>query len=419
MDHSNDFFHGIPGDQLYIAPFDAQPTEGYEAPTNFPDCCPLHRSCIKEAEIWFEKFPNCCDNHRKMAEAGRIMKSDYEGLPRKIVNQLAYTEHHIAEQIATPEWYEDITNYIDYNWWSFGQPPIGFAEYCLYLKHYIKTTSTEIPDYKRERLIEYIEGFGKKVPFETDKHDLNLLYNTYQKWLKSFPFGLQYFNGLKEQIEGIIPVFKDPPKFNPYTGMAKGESLTQSELIDSLAIATKHLLKEVHADKLYAAGHILDIEKHRIEIANERLRIDEAKILEDYSKGEMKYMETLKKWLKVQKDYFKDIAAIVTKRAAVSAKSIQKPLALFYYYQHQSGDLKPFTKSGLSKTAEIHEIATKHKVSAKNFELAYNAISGKPEKRLSNAGLRDFEAAVNMLSDYPKAQALAIQDLEQKKRKDG
>lgn len=299
-------FIEISGDDLTLSPFDAKPIEGYEPDSNFPECRIFHISAIANAKDWFDKFPKCCKNHEEDVRKWNLKKSDYEGLPQKIVNNLYYTEYHISKRIDIPEWYEDITNYIDYIWWSFGHPNIGLHKYSEYLIHYLKNTKSKIPKYKKERLIEYIEDYRKPAnPAST--FDLNVIYDTFQKWFNTFPFDLPYFVGLKVQFEGKIPAFKEPARFNPYTGLAKAKGLTQAELIDALDATTKRLIGEVQTDKF----EISDLNKHRLELSNESLRVETANLVRSYSKGELRYLTTLRKWLELQKKYFKEVTEIV------------------------------------------------------------------------------------------------------------
>jgi hypothetical protein len=313
-------FFEIPGDKMRISPIEAEPIEGYEVPADFPNCCPHHKQAFANAQNWFDKFPNCCERHIEAAKKWHLKKSEFDGLPQKILNGLSFTEHHISKRIDIPEWYEDITNYIDYICWCFGHPAIGDDRYIMLLKHYLTATTANIPKQKRERLLQYIESENKPSnPDEASKFDLNILYDTYQKWLKTFPFELPYFDGLKERLKGAIPVLKEPKKQNPYTGMWKAKGITQAELIDFLAVTTKRLIGEVQMPEIQNS----DMKQHRLKIENERLRVGTDELVKGYSKGELKYVTTIKKWLELQKQYFKAVVEI-TKDAKTAEKGKPK-----------------------------------------------------------------------------------------------
>jgi hypothetical protein len=300
-------FIEISGDKMRISPIEAEPIEGYEVPADFPNCCPHHKQAFANAQNWFDKFPNCCELHIEAAKKWHLKKSEFDGLPQKILNGLSYTEHHISKRIDIPEWYEDITNYIDYICWCFGHPAIGVDRYITFLKHYLTVTKEKIPKDKREKLLQYLESENKPSdPDEASKFDLNILFDTYQKWLKTFPFELPYFDGLKERLKGAIPVLKEAKKQNPYTGMWKAKGVTQAELIDLLEVTTKRLIGDVQTHDF----QISDMKQHRLKIENERLRVGTAELVRGYLKKELKYVTTIKKWLELQKQYFKAFVEI-------------------------------------------------------------------------------------------------------------
>jgi len=280
---------------------------------NFPNCCPLHQTVFEDTQKWFEKFPNCCERHALMVRKWGLKKNEYEGLPRKILDGLAFTEYHISKQIERPDWYEDITNYMHYNWWNFGHPNIGGDLYYIHLKQILEMT-TDIPKSKKARLIEYIDSENTKS--DDQKLDLNLLWDTYQKWLKTFPFQLPYFKGIHERLKSTVPVFKEPLRFNPYTGLYFAKVFMQGEMVDFLEAATKHLIAEVQTDEF----KISDLKKHRLQLSNESLRVQTSKLVEGYSKGELRYVAILKKWLELQKKYFKEVVEITgnTRQAETS-----------------------------------------------------------------------------------------------------
>lgn len=302
-----------------LSQFEIKPIEGYEAPKNketgesFPNCCPFHKSVFKGAESWFSKFPNCCDQHKGMVSKWWYNKANYSGIAKKITKQLSYTEHHISERINIDDWYKDITDYIEYNVSSFGHPAIGLHLYLDNVQHYIKNTQSEIPEIKREILIDFIETYYK-VPIDihkTNKTDLNILYSTYQKWLKTFPFDISFFAGLKPHFEKQLPILNGKPETNKYTGLAKVKMHTKGSLIDVLLNLTKNLLDKVNVPELRKQGAITDIQANQLEFAEAELNTYTAEITKQYSKGELKYVKALKKWLQLHKDYFKEVAALL------------------------------------------------------------------------------------------------------------
>jgi hypothetical protein len=388
------------------------PIRGYKMPKNFPNDSIFHKSAFDDAQDWFIKFPNCCDRHRELSKEYRIDKSRYEGLPLQILKKLSHTEHFISTRINAPDWFGEITDYIDYIWWNFGNPNIGCSKYNHYLKHFIEGSEKIISNEKRKRLLQYIkDNTTPSSENEASKSDLNTLYDTLQKWINTFPFELPYFKGLKSYYEGKIPAFKEPARFNPYTKLAKAKALTQAELIDALDVTTKRLLGEVQADKIFAKGQIWDISKHRLELVNESLRVSTAKLVGDYSKGELRYVDTLKSWLELQKTYFKEVVEIMGNPTAKPLSKTGLPpkvLALYYIYQQENGTYPHFPHG--QKVRETRRIALEHSVDAKNFEMAYNQYNSS-KKRLSKVRLPDLEKVIELLKDFPDAQQAAKDEL--------
>lgn len=309
-------FIEIDAEHFTLSAFETKPIEGYEAPINketgeqFPNCCPFHKSVFEGAESWFSKFPNCCDQHKAMVSKWWYNKANYTGIAEKIVKQLSYTEHHISERINIEDWYKDITDYIEYNVSSFGHPAIGLHLYLGNVKHYIENTKSEIPKDKRLRLIEFIETYYNSSG-ETNKTDLNILYSTYQKWLKTFPFEISFFAELKPHFEKQLPILNGKPETNKYTGLAKGKMHTKGSLIDVLLNLTKNLLDKVNVPELRKQGAITDIQANQLEFADAELNTKTAEITKKYSRGELKYVKALKKWLQLHKDYFKEVAPLL------------------------------------------------------------------------------------------------------------
>ena len=161
---------------------DIQPLKGYEKPVNektgeiFPNCCEWHKSIYKLALEWFNSFPNCCTNHKKLIGEKWYNKLNYNEVANKIVNQLAYTEHCIDENINKQDWYSAIIDYIQWNYSSFGQlpngygSPVGLDKYLGVLKQYLENTTNDIPKEKRQKLIEFIDNYYNPVEAErTDR----------------------------------------------------------------------------------------------------------------------------------------------------------------------------------------------------------------------------------------------------------
>lgn len=312
-------FIEIDAEHFTLSAFETKPIEGYEAPTNketgeqFPNCCPFHKRVFEGAESWFSKFPNCCDQHKAMVSKWWYNKANYSGIAEKIVKQLSYTEHHISERINIDDWYKDITDYIEYNVSSFGHPAIGLHLYLGNVQHYIKNTNCEIPKIKRQVLIEFIETYYNSPIDKTNKTDLNVLYSTYQKWLKEFPFELNsYFGNLKQHFEKQLPILNGKPETNIYSGMAKAKMHTKSSLIEALINLTNSLLTQINGVTLYEKGLITDANKIKLELVINSRKL---KLKQGYKNSspneEQRYRKILKEWFNDEKKFIDEITPLL------------------------------------------------------------------------------------------------------------
>lgn len=407
-DSEKEPFLEFSGKKFRLKPTESRPPKSYEAPPNFPNCCPFHTNSFEEAQRWFKEFPNCCERHTEMVRTWRIEKNDYEGLPRKILDCLSYTEHHIQNQIQHSNWYEDITNYIFYNWWSFGHPNIGGGRYLIYLRNYLEVSADKIPEAKRVLLIEYINKHDTPTAVKSQP-DLNILWGTYHRWLKTFPFQLPYFKDLHERLKNTVPVFKGIPKYNPYTEMSSGQVFTQTELVDFLEATTKRLIIDVQT----ADFEISDKQKHRLQLSEESLRVGTAELVGSFSKGELRYVAILKKWLELQKMYFKEVSEIMGNNATTSpntkATTHQKTLALCCFYREAKGEM-PEMEGKTRKEIEAH-FAGQHGLSSEKFRQVSSAMKDKA-KRLKKENIPHMESALSMLDGYPKAKNMLEDELK-------
>ena len=340
-------FIEIDAEHFTLSAFETKPIEGYEAPTNketgeqFPNCCPFHKSVFEGAESWFSKFPNCCDQHKAMVSKWWYNKANYSGIAEKIVKQLSYTEHHISERINIDDWYKDITDYIEYNVLSFGHPAIGLHLYLGNVKHYIKNTNSEIPKIKRQALIEFIETYyNSPIDIDkTNKTDLNVLYSTYQKWLKVFPFEISFFSTLKPHFEKQLPILNGKPEYNPYSKVSKAKMHTKGSLIDVLLNLTNNLLTQINTTTLYEKGLLTEPQKIKLELVlNERKMKLKQGYVNSSKDEEQRYRKILKEWFADEKRFIDEVTPIVK---ALPPQPIvkQKPeltinqIALKYVYE--------------------------------------------------------------------------------------
>lgn len=274
-------FGSIISPDFEIEYMDISPLDGYTFPTNektgeqFPNCCRWHKSTYQHTQKRFDFFPNCCKHHKKLKGQTWFNRDNYKDVAIRVVSQLSYTEHCISENINKLDWYNAITEYIDWNKHSFGQlpngygTPVGLEDYLYFIIEYIKDIDKKIPKEKSKRLVEFCNNyFNTSVVPQTD---LNILNSTYQKWLKIFPFDISFFSHLKQYFNKQIPLLSEVPKVNRYTNIAAAKLHTKDSLIEFLLNLTNRLLTEINSLSLYIDGALKEPQKIKLElILNER-----------------------------------------------------------------------------------------------------------------------------------------------------
>jgi L-rhamnose mutarotase len=297
--------------EFWISPGTTQPHCDYSAPANFPECCNFHKSIKEQTVQWLQNFPNCCENHKALLKTKWFRKSIYVGLPDKIVTMIRYTENFVAHYIGTDDWHKEITDYIEYNFQSFGTPDIGLELYKNHLRHWIKNNNQNyqiFTDSKRKSLLEYLEVRPSK---ERDT-DINLLYDIFQRWVKLIP-DLQQFGSIKKSQLNKLPlnIMLHQPEHNKYTGLAKAKIKTRSELLNFLIDLTKGILLNINSTEIIATGNLEEIKRYNIKVLNESHILAQKTLLEKFSKGETEYMKLLKNWLLNEKKYFKTVTPLL------------------------------------------------------------------------------------------------------------
>lgn len=306
-------FIEIGGENIWELGFETEPHAEYEEPKDFPDCCGYHSSIKEQLDEWFLEFPDCCENHKELKKRTWFDKTKYNHVPSKILNQLSFTENFISKNVEKENWFKDITDYINYTIESFGTPNIGGNKYFVYLKNWIETTKPndfEFPKWKRNQLLEFLENLSN--PPAKPKTDLNILFSSFQKWLRTFP-DLIFFNELKKRFNNKFPlkVMLYEPKFNKYTGLTTFKIRTKSELLEFLVKTTKALLGSINSKSLLENNQISSKTKYELDVLGEQHKLKQNELLIEYSKKETKYVKIIKRWLSNEKTYMSELKNIL------------------------------------------------------------------------------------------------------------
>ncbi|ALM47826.1 hypothetical protein AMR72_02265 [Flavobacterium psychrophilum] len=308
-------FIEIDADNIILHPQEAHPIEGFKFSVNeetgkqFPYCCETHTTVYNRALKWFDRFPNCCEGHRKFATKPFFRKSIYNGVAERIINQCSYTMTMIENRINNEDWYEDITDYLEYNIKCFGQPAAGLHIYIDYVSANINNDKIISDISKQEKLQQYLDTyFNPEEKKQKEKTDFNVLYETYQKWLKIFPFEISFFTHLKPQFEKTIPFLRGEGKTNRYTGLTIFKPHTKRSLIDTLIELTNTIISQLNTHYLYNKGALNEPERIRLELTLSKRKLKLSKgYINKSATEEQRYRKILKEWLSDEKKFIDEI----------------------------------------------------------------------------------------------------------------
>ncbi|HVM86690.1 MAG TPA: hypothetical protein VMT76_00785 [Puia sp.] len=298
-----------------IKHYDTQPVNGHELPKDFPNCCAFHTELFQMGTARYEKLPNCCEPHKRLNQAKWFKKENYAYFPMKLVTTLAYSWHCVKASIDKPEWYKEITDYLDYSMRSYGQlpdgfgPPVGIELYVANLAGYIEQDK-HISFDKKQKLLEFLTNFDKRKP-DLEQTDINLLLDKYHEWFKIFPFEISFLRHLKPYFEKHIPILKGKGDTNMYSGLTAFQVTTKKELVQFLNSVTLTIIKTINTRFLFESKMMKDVDALKIEmmLANRRVEI-QALDRTDW-KDRREYIKMLKQWLKGEKKFLNEIWPIL------------------------------------------------------------------------------------------------------------
>lgn len=307
--------------EIMMNPYEVHPLDGYEEPENFPNCCKWHKSIVDLSIEFYDNFPNCCEKHKKFAKNFNIDKKSFENIKIDIVRKMSYTMHFIKVKINNDNWQKDIIHWFEYVERSFGYPEVGLSVYLNNISHSVKF-SKEIPDDKKTILNNYFDNLYKP-PVKANDTDISILFSTYAKWIKLFPFELSIFKNFKDHFEKRLPFIKGEPDFNPYTGLTTAKVISQNELIENLVSTTKSILAKVDTSLMSNTEYQNQANIHNLEILNKLHKTKQETLLKEFSKSETKYIKTIKKWLQNEKEYFASVVPIINQKVLPQATKVE------------------------------------------------------------------------------------------------
>ena len=338
-------FLEIDGKDVRIYPININAPLNVEFEESFPHCCEFHESVKEMIDTFVDNFPKS-NLEKEVQRRLHISRKDLQYLKIRIPKQVKYTEQIIRDKINAEDWYEDITDYIEYNVYSLGSPSFGRGTYSIAVNHWVLNAKLNIEDYKREKLSLFLHQYiNPSEPVETAS--LNKLHSIYQRWLKSFPFDLPYFSGIKHQFENRLPFLAGKARVNRYSKVATAKGHTESSFVIALLDLTKSILSKIDSVQLFEEGKISSTEQRRLELIKQERKVKNKELLEQYSQRELKYIKTIKQWLKDEKEFFLELKSIDLKEVKAkpskrNIKNTDSSLVSFGYKTKDTTNLKKF-----------------------------------------------------------------------------
>ncbi len=348
----NELFE-VDGEFICDFGYDIKAYAEYEQKKDYPNCCDYHSGIAKTVKEWYSKFPDCCDAHRNLKTRSWFKKEDFNNVPLKIISQISLTENFLSHNIDTLDWYKDITDYLSYNFESFGSPNVGSHLYFSYMKNWITVSNSnesEFPKWKRNQLLEFLKKSLDGPINPAPNTNINNLKSTLDRWLKTLP-SISYFDEIKKQIKNKTPfgIILYEPSHNKFSGLSKFKIKTEIELIEILINSTKNLLATFNTPLLLKKKIITDTKKHQLDLIGESHSIKQSQLLIDYNKSEIKYVKIIKKWLSNEKEYFKKITPLI--------KDF-KPMPKNYTTEQRKTNDTEYLKIFLRDKSNIEQIAS-------------------------------------------------------------
>lgn len=321
-------------------PFPIEPTSGEHDFNNCDGCKKMHKRLLR---IFTDKykgnrssklpFPLCCASHINLSKKDWFKKSEFDKLniPEMVANKVIYTKQHIINNYKKPDWFEDITDYIDYAVTSFGLMPTGTGEplylslFLDYLSDLIKTQDY-IPENKLNKILDFIDTI--RHPVIKQRTDTNILLKTYQDWYKIFPFDLPYFAELKNQFYPTLPkiAYAEVPKINRYSGDLIAKTHTKDTLINALLELTNSLLTQINGATLYEKGLLQDGNQHKLQLV---IRKRKLKLKEGYNNNSIdedtRFRKVLKEWFKDEVKFINEITPLIKSLPPTPEASTEEP----------------------------------------------------------------------------------------------
>ena len=423
---------------VFELPYDIEPTKGDHTFENCDNCRKYRDNIIDSLKKEGDKFPYCCEWHTKLKGLKEFDFKDFKNEEINVVNKAFYCYHHSINNIENDDWFEEITNYYDYAIESLGSFPQGYGSPYLsstfnaILKDRLNVqlengNSTILSDKvlkeRLEQLLRYLKQWfepDKENDREYKSDNLTILLSIYEKWFKTFPFEIYYFQHLKEFYRKRIFILKGNKRYNPYTGMTSYTMHTRESLLKALSDITNNIISNINGLKLYEQGKLKDIENIKLQLVLKGRKLELEELLKTNNGKTDAYRKALKRWFKGEKKFLEEIKPYLENIPKNSIRTNQRPnrtdIAYYIYYLNETKSLT--IKNTFPSEKAWKEIGELYNKNAKNIQKIYNEISVSKELRYKKSRIKNIEFVINeMLSENEKAQNLAKDELKLAKLK--
>lgn len=259
------------------------------------------------------------NNHIKilsdLLQSKSIIFPYVEPVTYRIMRQLLKTEYHIEHTIDRIDWYEDITEYIEYNIRSFGHPEVGLHIYHKGILEYLQ--SAPLLNWKRHKLIQYLDYFQKcKDRWYAKCKDVELIVEAYNRYVDFFP-DLDILKEIKQALLSQHPTyaFLKPASIKRNRYMLLYDSNTimsleceyypREEMIEKLCEMTDNLLRSWDAKLEMKDATKSEMKQQQEQFEDIAYQTEKKNLRKAKLEGENEYRAIIEKWLNVELKYLK------------------------------------------------------------------------------------------------------------------
>lgn len=345
-------------------PFEAEPLEGYLLPKNeetgevFPFCCEPHKAFYNDVKRHFAQFPDCCKGHKAIADRHQLNQDYVSDIALKIATLGNYTEYAIKNNINTPDWFENIRDYIQACAETLMHPPIGLTFYLHYVSEIVKQFEI-VNELQKKQILEYIRSYSKRPDIENIVSDLR---KTYSNWLEIFPFDISFFSKARTIFTENNLFLYQNPRTNKYSGFGVAEMHTIESLTKVLLDLTNSLLTQLNSYTLHNKGLLTKPQEIELElILNERKMNLKRGYVSNSQDENQQFRRILRKWFKDEKKFIREVAPFL--KALPPQKKSQFSVlqwATIFYYADETKLLpaKRTVNSGIEQFVMQHGVIT-------------------------------------------------------------